>query len=482
MHTIIFYLLAQIQELKKLISFLMKFIIKNIPLNVLNKDVDDSLFSPKYRKLKVDDLPKIRVPEKKNYKILIKKYSDEHDGKQLKPVKHRGNFIPPKDLSCPCCDASYDFIYDNNGGRGQFTCKVCNTNFNSKDAYEKHNIYKCPYCNKTLTPIKSRENFIVHKCINKNCNYYINALKSLSDADLLEYKSHPERFKLHYLYREFDVHLFKLDLYSLPKNASSFNFRKFSPEIMGLCLTYNINCGLSTRMTARVLREVHGVKISHVQVANYAYSASLVIKPFVDNFDYKPSNFLAADETYTKVKGSKRYVWFVIDAIKKSILSYRVSYSRDTVSCILALRMAFDKFKSFPGKSLKFVADGYNSYKLAEQQFKLHNMEFNVTQVIGLTNEDSVSTEYRWLKQIIERLNRTFKFSYKPTNGYGSDDGSNSHLALFVAYYNFLRPHHSFGNDVLNHIPEIDKADLMPAKWQVLIKLSQEYIISKQIS
>ena len=87
-----------------------------------------------------------------------------------------------------------------------------------------------------------------------------------------------------------------------------------------------------------------------------------------------------------------------MDAIKKSILGYHSSEDRDTIPCILTLRMAFDKFKQFPGKTLKFVADGYNSYKLAEQQFKLYNMNFDVTQVIGLTNEDPVSTEYRWLK------------------------------------------------------------------------------------
>ena len=144
------------------------------------------------------------------------------------------------------------------------------------------------------------------------------------------------------------------------------------------------------------------------------------------------------------------------------------------------MRMAFDKFKEFPGKALKFVADGYTAYKLAEQQFKLHGMDFDVTQVIGLTNEDPVSTEYRWLKQIIERLNRTFKFSYKVTNGYGSDDGSNTHLVLFVAYYNFLRPHSYSYWEPLNKIPELEKAELMPAKWQVLIELSQQLIISKQ--
>lgn len=56
-----------------------------------------------------------------------------------------------------------------------------------------------------------------------------------------------------------------------------------------------------------------------------------------------------------------------MDAIKKSIFGYRSSDSR-----ILAMRMAFDKFKTFPGKALKFVADGYTAYKLAEQQFALH--------------------------------------------------------------------------------------------------------------
>lgn len=209
---------------------------------------------------------------------------------------------------------------------------------------------------------------------------------------------------------------FKVDLYSLPKGASSLAFRKFSPHIMGLCLTYLVNCGLSTRKTRDVMREVHGIKISHTQIANYATTAAYLVKPFVDTFDYKPTNYMSADETYTKVKGVKHYVWFIIDDIKKSILGYRASDSRDVGPCILAMRMAFDKFKVFPGKALKFIADGYTAYLLARQQFALHGKEFDVTQVVGLTNDDPVSKEYRWLKQIIERLNRTFKFSYKVTN------------------------------------------------------------------
>ena len=169
-----------------------------------------------------------------------------------------------------------------------------------------------------------------------------------------------------------------------------------------------------------------------------------------------------------------------MDAIKKSILGYQISSTRDVGPCILAMRMAFAKFKEFPGKALKFAADGYNAYQLAQQQFLLQDMDFNLIQVIGLTNDDPVSSEYRWLKQIIERLNRTFKFSYQVTNGYGSREGSNTHVALFVAYYNFLRPHPYNYWRSLNSIPELESVPNMPGKWQKLIELSQQLILSKQ--
>ena len=478
MYTIIPLLLAHIQELNKQILFLFKFIVKNIPLN-LEKSKDDSLFSPKYNKLKVDKLPIIHVPEKKDYKQLLEQYIKEH-GKPLKPIKSRGKNPVPDDVHCPCCNAPHIYIYDNTGGRGQFSCKICSTNFSRHNWIDNPIQLHCPHCGHALSLEKKRKLFNIHKCRNNNCSYYQNSLKALSKDDIEEYKNNPEKFKLHYIYREFKIDFFKVDLYSLPKNASTLQFRKFSPHIMGLALTYLINCGMSTRATARVLREVHGVKISHTQIANYATTAAYCVKPFVDSYDYKPTNYLSADETYTKVKGSRRYVWFIMDAIKKSILGYRSSSSRDTTPCILAMRMAFDKFKKFPGKALKFVADGYTAYKLAQQQFALHGMHFDVTQVIGLTNEDDVSTEYRWLKQIIERLNRTFKSSYKITNGYGSDDGASTHLVLFVAYYNFLRPHSYTYWKPLNEVPELEKAELMPAKWQILIELSQQLILEKQ--
>ena len=93
-----------------------------------------------------------------------------------------------------------------------------------------------------------------------------------------------------------------MDLYPISKHATGFNFKKFNPHIMGLCLTYHVNCKISTRLIEHVLKEVHGITISPRTIANYALIATAVIKSFFNIYKYKPSKILSADETYIKVK------------------------------------------------------------------------------------------------------------------------------------------------------------------------------------
>src|SRR5690625_6257480 len=101
-------------------------------------------------------------------------------------------------------------------------------------------------------------------------------------------------------------------------------------------------------------------------------------------------------------------------------------------------------------------------------------MDFDVHRVLGLKNDDPVSEEYRPLKQIIERLNRTFKGNYRATTGVGSEEGSISHVTLFTAYFNFLRPHASLEYQMPVIIPELEKQPHMPARWTKLMELSQD--------
>ena len=100
----------------------------------------------------------------------------------------------------------------------------------------------------------------------------------------------------------------------------------------------------------------------------------------------------------------------------------------------MSMRMAFKHLKELP-KNFKFIADGYSAYPLAAQQFFIQSkgkINFDITQVIGLTNDDAVSKAFRPYKQMIERLNRTYKQSYRPSNGFDNIDGANYDLSLWA--------------------------------------------------
>ena len=481
MNSIIHYLLIQNQYLLQIISFLFKFICKYIPLR---QWIFDDSNSPKYQKFKVDKPPlikkeKLHPQETWNYKDFIAYIKWKYDV-TISPVKRRSECDIPNDYICPRCSAPKAYLYRNNGSNDQVLCKVCGK---SSSTFVPDTIALfCPHCSHTLVPKKDRKFFRIHKCVNPKCPYYLNNLKKVDKKHLSEPYG-KNYYKLHYIYREFTVDFFDMEISSLPKNSSSLKFSKHNAHIMSLCLTLHVNLGLSLRKTAQAMNDLYGIKISHQMVANYARTAALVIKPFVDNYNYEPSDTLVADETYIKVRGIKGYIWFIMDAVSRSILGYQVSDNRGVGPCILAMRMAFREFKSKLPENFNFIADGYSAYLLAAQQFfikKGNDFKFDVTQVIGLTNDDAVSAEFRPFKQLIERLNRTFKASYRVKCGFDNFDGASYDLALWVAYYNFLRPHSSFGYRVLNKVEILDGAGNMPGKWQLLIYLGQKTVSQLQ--
>ena len=477
---IIQLLLDEIHYLRTQIAWLMSFIAKYIPLKQF-EPVDSK--SPDYQKFKTDILPRFQYHQNGwTWEGLIDYYRQRY-GEIIKPVKHRSECDIPEDCICPECGAPHDYLYRNNGKAGQLLCKVCGTRFApSKNRFSKQFTLRCPYCDRALHRKKDRKDFSIYKCTNPECSYYVRNFAKLDDDAKLDEKKRNE-YKLHYIYREFTKDFFALDLDSLPKNASSLRFDKFSMDVVTLCLTYHINYQISLRRTKDILWDIHGIRISHQQIANYCKTAAMLVKPFVDHYDYKPSGDLAADETYIKVKGVKGYVWLIMDAVKRSILGYRCSDNRGVGACILTMRQALKHFRDKLPEGFRFIADGYSAYPLAAMQFDLkygENFRFDITQVIGLTNDDEVSAEFRPFKQLIERLNRTFKASYRKTCGYDSYENANLDLALWVAYYNFLRPPHHFGRKVLNPVPALECVQRMPDKWQQLMLLGQRQIIKLQ--
>jgi hypothetical protein len=94
--------------------------------------------------------------------------------------------------------------------------------------------------------------------------------------------------------------------------------------------------------------------------------------------------------------------------VKKIILSYPVTPNRDALAAVKALDDILCKLETIPD-DLTFVVDGNPIYPLAQHYFAQQGIHFDVNQVIGQTNEDPVSKEYRPLKQIIELLNQRLK-------------------------------------------------------------------------
>jgi len=434
----------------------------------------------KYLKLSVDPLPIFGKP-------AIKQIYDCDElikSKNIKPVRRRGGKSVRADTLCPYCGASHEYLYDNTGGRGQFECKVCGSLFNNIKPSKDDEPY-CPFCMAKLELIKKRKNFDIYRCHNTDCPYRKKKLSAISPEQKALFKKSSHLFKLRFIYRKF--HFEFTPLSKLSPQATSHN-NEYVPivdlpnitashHVLGLILTYHVNYGIPLRKTAALMYDVHNVKVSHQTIANYCNSVALRVKPFVDHFPYELSDSFCGDETYVKVKGRWHYLFFFFDAVKKIILSYRVRRHRDWQSATLAINDVLCKIKQIPD-NLNLITDGNPIYLLAQQFFAQHGINFDVTQVIGLSNTDPVSQEFRPLKQIIERLNRTFKGNYKPTTGYGTDVGAISSVTLFVAYFNFLRPHSALDNKIPAVIPELDKLPNMPAKWLKLISMSEDFIKS----
>ena len=219
---IILYLLQTIQELYALNCWLINFICRYIPLK--QWAFDDS-HSPKYQKFKIDELPLVTdFRQDWNYKDLIPYYEKRY-GKKIRPVSRRSDCDIPDNCTCPRCDAPKPFLYKNNGAKGQILCKICAARFSPQDSRFSCIKLRCPHCGNTLVPKKDRKHFILHKCVNPKCPYYLHNLKKVDKQDLNEDYG-KNKYKLHYIYREFTMDFFSMDLNSLPKNASSLKFSK----------------------------------------------------------------------------------------------------------------------------------------------------------------------------------------------------------------------------------------------------------------
>ena len=184
-------------------------------------------------------------------------------------------------------------------------------------------------------------------------------------------------------------------------------------------------------------------------------------------------NESAGDETYIKIAGKTNFVFLFTSAKKHSITSYHVADNRETLPATIAINEAIRT--ADPNQKLTLITDANPSYTagvmfLNENRDKDH--QITLKQVVGLQNLDEISTEFRSFKQIIERLNRTFKFHVRPSAGFKATNGAVALTTFIVTHYNFLRPHMSLDYKVPIELPELQAVSTIQGRWAKILAMA----------
>jgi len=99
--------------------------------------------------------------------------------------------------------------------------------------------------------------------------------------------------------------------------------------------------------------------------------------------------------------------------------------------------------------------------------------------VIGLENIDDISTDFRNMKQIIERLNKNFKKYINHSEYFGSTNGATYAAVIFVAHFNFIRKNTRLNGNIPVPIPSVVNQQNQPSRWVNLIEYAQNFSTQK---
>lgn len=443
---------------------------------------------PNYRQYEVNTTPPLtEAPEVRpktatlNWQELIRQQTIEK-GKAPVPVDRRKGHIPPAGSRCERCGAPIEWLYVNDGKKcSQLRCKLCDHLFPVRRVRrDAAGPFWCPHCGKAMYRWKQADDVTIYKCGSRKCPHYRQACRRLNAKEkLLAKTGMGSQFKLHYQWRvyHFDPVAVLPDA-PYDSGMSLLNVRGDLNRV-GLALAYSVSLGLSSRMTAQVLREIHGIRVCHQTVLNWIEAAAPLAWSKLQKLNSRMTEpGAAADETYIKIRGIWHYTWFIIGIESRAIWAWAVSEGRDLMPGVAVINQAVERRDPQVAGTLTLVGDGNPSYDAAVNAVNSDKdgkplppdqRKVERRTVVGLRNEDEQSEQFRSFKQIIERLNRTYRYHTRSRSGHKSLNGANALTTLFVAHYNFLRPHSSLKGRTPVHLPELDGIKTLQGKWLKLL-------------
>ncbi len=321
---------------------------------------------------------------------------------------------------------------------------------------------------------KQQPQCTIYKCDYDQCPAFLKALQKLNAKERELRKTKSSQFKLRYQYREYHFNTEQL-MHAAPEQSKvDLDRIHNSSSVFGLVLAFHISFAIAARKTAQILKQVFKIPISYQTVLNYAEAAA----PYCHHFNLTHKGTIddesAGDETYIKICGQHAYTFLFISAQNHKITAYHIADSRGTLPATVAMTEAVRTAQ--PNQKLKLITDGNPAYPAGlhfiNSKRDAHN-QIQLRKVIGLQNLDTESELNRHFKQIIERLNRTYKYHVRAANGFKSSNGAIALSTLFVTHYNFLRPHMSLQYRVPIPIQQLQWLDTIQERWCKIIDMAR---------
>ena len=329
----------------------------------------------------------------------------------MKSISNNSSF----NLICPRCFSNnlYRFGRDKDGYQ-KFQCQSCKRQWTPMSPAKPRPTYRkyppCPKCGKATFLHHDYPLYSNFRCGDKKCYHGFNVPKLVEIPPTSSSKINLEEFTMKRMRHPFYLVFTALTLYFFDNST----LRKISQHLW----------------------LVHNIKISHVTIhkwcKRFAPAIIQAARPYKKQLNLADSDEWHFDETYIKINGKNYYVWFALDFETRVILDFHISEFRDSTAAHTLLHSCKEQF----GKPREAVImDRYYAYKQPAQRF-FPDLDFiQVESFEDLINNNP-----------IEAFNGQFKAWYKPKRGFKSFESANILIALFVYFYNFVKPHSSLNN------------------------------------
>ena len=131
-----------------------------------------------------------------------------------------------------------------------------------------------------------------------------------------------------------------------------------------------------------------------------------------------------ADETVVKIRGVKYYLWLIVDSETRFVLGFHLSQHRDSPQAFSLLN------------SVKHLWQARS-----RRHRPLQRLQSPREGCAGRQTYPGPELPRRHTNNLIECFNKQFKAWYKTKQEFASFDSASNLIALFLFFYNFVRPH-----------------------------------------